>query len=530
MGFKVKQSSLLFVLSCAHVLAQTGSISGFTVDAFDGTAVPHVHIKVVSTLQSDLVFDASSDEMGRFSITNVKPSYYAPVSELAGYHPVGAVSNGEVQGGLQVKAESHVEGLRILMSKDAILTARAAHEDGRPILGVQIEVKPIPEKGARIVRESKHGFAGDGGECQFVLTPGRYKVSTSLNTSLPSSSESTSRGAMYEPAEAEVEVSADFRARVDLTIRRRRAPDEDESISGTVKGRPDGPTYTTVQLESGPSPDALRATRVVALKSGDASFRFTELKHEFHRIYATCCREKSSLYSQVVDLTPSGTNREPVELVLAPAFSLKGTVEWSDERGEIRAPIDLRPVVSTPEKAMYCCAHSPALGVDGPFEIPDVAPGLYRVYFYDRHSDIYVKQVLLGDTELKDGILDLRNGDPRAALKIVFSRRAGQLRLNLTDENDQPAGRGKVKLIQEGGSDPGGTWTENWSAGAGSIRGFYGLPPGKYRIIWTDEPLTYLLELDREWLKKNEENAEEIEIREYQGEEQTTTLKRVLRP
>jgi hypothetical protein len=528
MGVRLKRS-LFLVLCCAHALAQSGSISGVTIDAFDGTALPHVHMKVISTLEPDLVFETSSDELGRFSIPGVKPSYYGMNPELVGYHRVSAVINGEVQAGPQVKAGSHVEGLRILMSKDAILTARAVDEDGRLIVGPSIDVKPILEKGARIVREGKNGFGCPTDECRFVVTPGRYKVSTSLNTPLPSSSESISRGAMYEPAEAEVEVSADFEAHVDLTIRRKRSPDENDSISGTVKGRPDGPTYTTVQLESGPSPDALRASRAVAVQLGDASFQFTELRHEFHRIYATCCHEKNSLYSQVVDLTPNEINRKPVELVLAPIFAIKGTVEWSDHGGELRAPIFLQPVVSRPDAAIYGSPHSRALRINGPFEIPDVVPDIYRIYFYDRHSNIYVKRALLGDTELKDGILDLRNGNPNAVLKIVASR-GERLRLNLVDENDRPNGKGKVILIQMGGFDPGGRWTENWSAGDGSTRGFEGLPPGKYRIYWTDEPLTYLLNADPEWLMKNELNAEEIEIYESQGEEQTKTLKRVPRP
>jgi hypothetical protein len=199
MGFQVRQFLMLF-LSSTYVLAQGGRISGVTIDAFDGIALPHAHVKVVSTLEPDWVHDAWSDEMGRFSIPNVKPGYYVAMAELTGYHRVSAVGNGEVESGLQVKGESHVEGVRIFMSKDAVLMARVVNEDGSSISSVTIDVRPIPEKHVRVIRERTQQSAGNDGDCQFVLTPGRYKVSTSLNTTAPSP-ENISRAAMYEPAE-----------------------------------------------------------------------------------------------------------------------------------------------------------------------------------------------------------------------------------------------------------------------------------------------------------------------------------------
>jgi hypothetical protein len=47
------------------------------------------------------------------------------------------------------------------------------------------------------------------------------------------------------------------------------------------------------------------------------------------------------------------------------------------------------------------------------------------------------------------------------------------------------------------------------SRGTGSDLGFYGLPPGKYRILWTDEPIDYLLDLDPEWLTKAAEHPDD---------------------
>jgi hypothetical protein len=101
-------------------------------------------------------------------------------------------------------------------------------------------------------------------------------------------------------------------------------------------------------------------------------------------------------------------------------------------------------------------------------------------------------------------------GPSHGMLKIIVSDRVGGLWVETLDRVGKPSAGGKLMLAAEGKPDPEMIWTPQ--SLAGPLRGFHGLPPGRYRIIWTFDLVPSPLDIN--WLKREMGKADSVEVLE----------------
>jgi hypothetical protein len=513
-------TSALLLLVCLIARAQPASVSGVIVEAFSGMPVAHARVRLVSTIASSLVFEQWSDDLGRFSIPNVESGTYNAWGEIAGYHRVRALTDGHFEPSIVVDSEKSVNGLKISVAKDAVVIARVVDERGNPMTGVWLQASPVLEDNPKVERGS-YGLSGADmlGECRFVMTPGKYTIRAA--TPWSSSYEDLPKGKVfggpvYDPAAVDVEADSEVEVRIDIPIRRH--PRTGLSISGKVSPAPVSGEAVTVHVQFGVDRNAELSARVLAAQARDGSFKVTDLQPGFYRVFAVYSGEAKTTRSQVVEVTLDKTSVEQVELSPIPRFSVKGTVQWAGESWLIDGPVSLVPVSKTMDRARDCCTNTfnPFNPDFHRFEITDVVPDAYRVILpTERGGGLYVRQILLGDAELKDGLLDLRNGPPKNEIKVILDDKSGQISVSVLDQNGHSTDHGTVVLVPDGRSDAQVMYANSMGAGG---YGFQGLPPGKYRVIHT-----YNYPLDEEWLRQKRETGDLVEV--HEGEHKKFTLR-----
>jgi hypothetical protein len=477
-------------------------------------------VKFHAGLDSSADSSTTSDEAGRFQFRDIKAGSYFPIAEAAGYHHVLAVVHGQRQStdvvnSVVVKPNDRIEGIRILMAKNAVIAGRVLDESGEPIQGARVEAWPLPEDHPAIAREGQRETADAHGEYRLIVTPGEYRVTAKApsprritGTHIVSSqiihfSARHETGTVVRAVE-NAETSPDIHLKAKTGL----------SISGKVTGRPtDGSGLLDLHVESGSSAEALDYVRLYRFKPADR-FELTGLPPEFYRVYATYTAPQISLHSQVLEFTLNSTNGKQLDLALAPGFSLIGTVDGPPVGRFVRELYLRSATLPQHSSSGFYVAH---IRDGGAFEIPGMVPDRYRLELPPR-SQMYIKQVLFESQELKDGILDLRSGSSESVLKIILSDKVGRLTVKPIDANGRPSEEGTVFLMPDGKFNPAEAYFMRWSAGA--TRGFDNLPPGKYRVIWTFEPFPGL---DSDRVRQFAETAETVEIRE--GDDLTEVLR-----
>jgi hypothetical protein len=510
--------SVVFILVCASTNA--ASVSGLTVDAFSRQPIGNVNVKLHCGVNPSADRETRSDEKGHFVFADIRDGGYFPFAELAGYHRVAAVVQGRAEDGIVLKPGGRIEGVRILMAGDAVISGRVVDEDGAPVQGAKVEAWPLPEDRPTIVREGKNGALTDrDGEYRYVVTPGEYRITALAPSPRPyaGSDVFSSQGfffsSRHEPGGVVVEAIPVVETRhVDVHLRTKTGL----TISGRVSGVPPEPGRVELYVESGSSLEDLNYTRLYTLKSAD-KFELNDLHPGFYRIYASYWNSKVRLHSQIIELSLDSKNGRQLELILAAKFTVVGTVEREHGR-LLERELYIRR--TGPGYSPFS-RQSPIVHIrgDGTFEIPDLVPDRYELETEPR-SGSYIKQILLGDTELKDQILDLGHGAPGAALKIILGDRSASLTVKLVDRTGRPLNDGSVLVV------PDGKVTEvdcvmRWNAPSSATIGCEGLAPGHYRVIWIFEPFPGAVDASR--IRQLSKDAELVEIRE--GDRITKTLR-----
>ena len=491
-----------------------------TVDAFSGEPIANVSVKLHSGVNPSTDRDTRSNESGRFQFLNIKDGSYYPMAELPGYHRVSAVAHGGVSDGIAVKTDDRIEDIRILMAEDSVISGRVLDEDGAPIQGAVVEAWPLPEDRPKIVREGKTGALTDrNGEYRYVVTPGEYRITAlaqwpnRLAGSEVLLSQTFLLSSRHEAGSVLAEAIPVVETRhVDIHLRTKTGL----TISGRVSGVPPDSGRLELYVESGSSLEDLNYTRFYTFRSAD-KFELNDLHPGFYRIYSSWWNSKVRLHSQVIEFNLDSKNGRQLELVLAAKFTVAGTLER--EHGRLL------------ERELYIRRTGPGYSPfsrqppivhirdDGTFEIPDLVPDRYELQTPPR-SGSYVKQVLLGDKELKDGILDLGRGAPGSTLKVVLVDRSSSLTVKLVDRTGQPLNEGTVLVVPDGKVTQ-AECVMNWMAPSSATVGCNGLAPGLYRVIWVFEPFPGTIDFDR--IKQLSKDAELVEIRE--GDKITKTLR-----
>ncbi len=177
--------SLCFGLFCQRANAQTGSttknadatISGKVTSKGKPAAGVVVGLRLSEPNQFDSTFKATSDQEGKYRITNVpRGSYYvAPVA------PAFVISDVNKSSGqsLVITEGDNVEGIDFDLVKGGVITGKVTDTDGHPIVEEQVSLlsADYPRSGPSFHVPGNFQTDDRGIYRMFGIRPGRYKVS-----------------------------------------------------------------------------------------------------------------------------------------------------------------------------------------------------------------------------------------------------------------------------------------------------------------------------------------------------------------
>jgi hypothetical protein len=551
--------AILGFLFCVALAAQPASVEGTAVNQTNGQPIAGVHVRLVTgdfggPGNDQMVYGAISDRTGHFSITDMKPGLYMVMPERTGFVQAPSAKPATPVRFVPLKPGQHLTGVRVEMTPRATISGRVLDEYGDPVQYVSVQFEPVPGSPQTDSFNIGQGMSAtdDRGEFHLVTAPGRYYLKASGFIRQDGSSEVRTDGtsaapfvATYYPGAtstsgASIVQAAPGQDIAGLEIRLARASAATGAaasltISGVVTGLPDN-AMVEVMLRHGDSPDQMNeAGSTTVYRIG--KFSFGQLQPGFYRLVARYSSGKTHLRSQPVDLTLGNADETNVQLVLAPAEELTGTLAIAGDSTPA-APAEKRSVRLEPVDSEFQDGDNETASGDvdrnGAFRIADVAPGSFRPVVEPLPENAYIESVLLDDTPVTDNILDLSHGVKGAHIQITVSRNGAQVSGTVLDKDGQPLLNPMVMIYLM--RDPKQMHEMRMDDQHRAIEGKYtikAIRPGKYRLFALDALSLFSaagdVDTDNDELMKSFFNsAEELEIKP--GDRVVKDLKAIDKP
>ncbi len=515
------RAAVLLLLFCGCIGAQPAALEGMVVNSVTGEPLSGVHVRLLvgsPSTSPTVVYGAMTGPAGKFSIDPIAAGTYYAMLERSGF-----VSPMAIKPVVKLKAGERVSDLKLEMAPRTTISGRVLDEYGDLVQNVSVQATP---SAGRPVYQSNSNFAStdDRGEFRVGVGPGKYHIramqqSGAFMESGEVRTDGTSEavyGTTYYPSAATPERAVAIEAVggreiTGIEIRLARRPSL--TISGVVTGLPGEPRHAFVNLVFIDAKGRGSSTHSTSLRP-DGKFAFAKLVPGLYRIYAQGSSGEEPLYSPLIELTLDFTDVSGLQLPLAPAEDLTGSVQFDGEPADA-AQLEALTVRLQAAATGAVAAQGTGPGKankDGAFRLRAVAPGRYRVRVEPMPENGYIKIVQLDGAMVSDGVLDLTHGGGGSVLSIVLSRNAAQISGTVKDRNDNPASEtdGVVYLFQ----DPENLREEN--LGRISAEGKYGFKavrPGSYRLIAV-EPLFLAGVSTSDALKELGARAEQIEVKE----------------
>jgi protocatechuate 3,4-dioxygenase beta subunit len=455
--------ALLGFLFCATLAAQPASMEGTVLNQATGQPLAGVHVRLVTGDFTDsgadqIVYGAISDRAGHFSVTNMKPGIYVVIPERAGFVAAPSAKPATPVTFVPLKPGQQLAGYKLEMTPHATISGRVVDEYGDPVQRVAVQLEPVAGS-AQI-----DPFAGwqsnstdDRGEFHMVAAPGRYylkapnfpdqheyapEIRTDGTSAAP-------YAATYYPSAASTSAASIVQAApgqdiAGLEIRLTRGVAAAGAagtltISGIVTGAPEN-AMVNVFLRHGESPDQMYDSEG-RIAGRDGKFVFRGLQPGSYRLSAHYSSGKTHLLSQPVALTLGSSDQTDLELVLAPAEEITGTLEITGDAPPAAAA-EKRTVRLDPAFPFDTSGNPEttpgAVDPKGAFRIGNVAPGRFVPVVDPLPENAYIQSVTLDNRPAADNILDLSRGIKGSHIKITVSRDGAQVSGTVLDKDGQP--------------------------------------------------------------------------------------------
>ena len=508
----------LLLAATAALSAQTGAIvEGQVVSTAGGTGVGKAVVllraaPVLGGSAADRVSYATrTDASGRFAFAGIAPGAYECEASRAGFQakPEDRPATSKYIPRITLADGQHLDTLLIRLTPLGAIPGRVLDPDGEPVVDADVSAIQylFPSRRLSPVVRAR-ATTDDRGEFRlYGLYPGTYYLFASpleegvvsryssfgpqgVNRSRGGAPPNPVRGpappplapsfypSAATPAQARaIEVAAGSDAplaeihlqRHPLYSIRGKAPDADPALV-MVEKRPLDPVSRTPPTRAGND-----GTFIVAgLTSGSYVLTAVQRPDDGPAQYARA----------FVDI--AGHDVDGLQLAFAPALRVSGVVKAA---GEIAVKLDGLPVRLQPiEESLFAMASALVIG-HGAFTFPGVVPDVYHIGIGDGdRSPVYITSIKLGDSELADGELDLRNGGD-APLTITVSADMGSVAGSVTGDDGRPVAAAYVTLIPDQSHRDWESRYRETDADSEGRFAFDKVPPGQYTAFaWQDAP------------------------------------------
>ena len=514
--------SLCFGLFCQRANAQTGSttknadatISGKVTSKGKPAAGVVVGLRLNEPSQFDSTFKATSDQEGKYRITNVpRGSYYvAPVA------PAFVISDVNKSSGqsLVITEGDNVEGIDFDLVKGGVITGKVTDTDGHPIVEEQVSLlsADYPRSGPSFHVPGNFQTDDRGIYRMFGIRPGRYKVSVgeesvyrgvggrrhSLPITFYPDTNEAAKAAVIEIGEGSEAT------KIDITLGH---PLEGFAVSGRVV---DGETGKPV---SG-MPISLSKIMIIDASSRSGYGGVTDARSDAEGAFRLN-KLPAGKYSVSIEPPPESDLRaEPVAfdvidqevtgllIKTATGASLSGTVVFEGSRGPNTAGTQAPSWLSVHlrNEGLGFTSNQPAqIKPDGSFRIGGLLAGNVTFSIGSWGPTGNAKVITISRVE-RDGVvqpngIQVQTGERISGIRIVAAYSSGSIRGVVKVENGTlpPNGDLVVGLNRVGDA--------NWNSGGGTAvdaRGHFlieGLAAGTYELTvsayvpeWRQRPRT----------------------------------------
>jgi hypothetical protein len=480
--------------------AATVSVRGIAVDSRTGKPLSGVHVMLTSDagLESEIVYGAMSDAQGRFSIPDIPAGDYTGSAEKRGFLFLPDRKKTKVTwyGGalsLKFRAGERPADLVLPMIERAIIAGRVLDEHGDPLINAEVTAFSLnQENGAACSTNGR-------GEFRLSVPPGKYTVEGSRFWAAETTGSVSGYVRTYYPSAREIRnatVVEAFAQRVVSGVEIKLVRPAAFHVGGEITGFPDGDRSLTLFWRSadserleGWSSGTLDFSTKQARPSGETSsinFYSSSLPVGTYYLWAECCdRAGEELRSQTAEVTLSDSDVTGIALELVSGAEITGTI--IRPRGFVPLPGQTISVQLPFENSRTGSNRNLTgeMNAAGRFRINNVFPGRYRLKVSSLPEDVYVQSVMLNNSAVRAGLLDLSGGAVGAKLKIVLSGGAARLSGLVKEAKiEAPQKHAEVLLFPEReGQAVDQAECLSAEANESGAYSFQSLPPGRFRIL-----------------------------------------------
>jgi len=519
---------LFAVLLLCSAQAQTpGKITfdGQVVNSVTGEPVRKASLTLEPTAKGEPVSAAAGLD-GKFLFPEVPAGVYRLIVRKEGFAEVTIGRRNGPPGlrePLSFAAGDRKTAYTVKLTPLGVITGRVLDTDGDPIRGIPVAALSYhyTSKG-REFREVRTGATNDLGQYRiFDLNPGKYFVRTSPRNPMRVRTKSDDaefymshyypgipepRGATMIEVQPGREVSG-----IEFSLPKTRYA----NISGRIN-LPEGASNVSIGLMS--ATDTGTSTSTTSLEGKDGKFQLNGVApgqlHVIGSYVISGLRHSASLPVQVAYDDISGIELNPIAPMDVPGIiRIEGTSTTKLSEVHIALEGPGRNVTAVVDE-------------QGRLAFRTVEPGLYRIN-PGSYSNLYLKSVGWGTTDVTDSEIDLRNGlPPRSEVTVALSAEGGEITGSVRDDEQKPA-TGIVALVPTSGhrSPPFFKFANVTDSGTYTLRG---IAPGSYKIYAWDTVDRNAVMHDPTFLGQFESAAKTVEV--GKSEKKTLDLVRVLLP
>ncbi|HWX53303.1 MAG TPA: carboxypeptidase-like regulatory domain-containing protein [Verrucomicrobiae bacterium] len=457
------------------------NVSGIVINSLTGEPLAHAHVSFDTFAQTKgSRYGAVSNASGQFSIAGMTPGNYHMFAERRGYGDMLDVEANGAGAALQLKSGENVKNIVVRLVPDAVISGRVVDAKGAPMEHIDVTavggVQPY------------HAQTDDRGEFRLGgVRAGRYFVrALTFPPPLPPEvrSDGTSEinyGPTYYPNSPDAKSAALVQPRAGQEtsgIEIKLVPSPVLSVSGTASGFSlKENAQFTVELRGA-------HMRTEARVGADQKFIFWRVPRGHYQLFAQYIdfSARKAMRGAPVEIDLIDSSITGIHLDVSASFELSGHIRieggaaWSEETAAYDMdiqPLGLRINIETPSVTLN--------RQDGSFKIETLYPGRYRLVMGDLRKGFYIKSVQLEGKEFPNSILDF-HGPASGPLTVELGKDGAEIFGAVQDAKGPVAGMQVALFFDNAYSDLASTTV----SGAEGRYAFYGLAPGKYRILAYD--------------------------------------------
>jgi len=518
---------LLLFLTCiafsqAPVDKSKASIEGQVINAISAEPVrkARVTLRQTGARSQESQITVTTDAAGKFQFINLEPASYQITARRDGF----ANAQYGKPDSIAIEQGEHKTGIELKMTPFGVITGRVTDQDGDPIRSIKVSAMTYhyTSKG-RQLRERNSATTNDVGEYRIYDIPqGKYFVKTMPRGMqvYREPEDADSYASVYYPGMPEasaantVEVGAGREVSgIDFMLRKARY--------ATVRGRvvaPDGAANISVGLMT--TDDNGTSTSTTNTKDKEGKFEIVGVAPGLVYLVGSFVTNGQRHYAQV-PLQIGADDINGIALNPIPPMDITGHVRIEGQ--STTTPSQVRVNLEGPGRSYG--AETGGISDDGRLLFRGVDPNSYRVV-PGRLSELYLKSVRWGSSDITEAELDLSSGAPaRTELTVTLGADGGQIEGLVETEKREAGSEAIVSLVPVTGRKA-PAFYKSVSTDKNGRFTIKGVAPGSYKLYAWDKVNNNAVIYDPEFLPEYDALAQKVEV--AANEKKNVDLKLIL--